>query len=366
LSRRILQLVASLGGGGAETQLGYLCGGLVQRGWQVDVGVLTGGPNLALFEASGAALHWISHSGNYDPSIAWKLFGLARRQQPTIVQTWIPMMDIFGGIAARLAGLPWVMSERSSPTMIPSSPKFRVRARLARGAAAVVSNSGGGDAYWAARLPVRVPRRIIANALPLEAIDAAEPAPQTGFGLEEQRPLVLYVGRVVELKNIMGLVDALARVTREGDAVAALCGTGELLEPARRRVAELGLEGRIALPGFVSEITRSLKRAALFVSLSRYEGMPNSVMEAMAAGCPIVASDIPAHREILDDSMALFVPLDSVDAAADAMLQVLRDPGAAQRRAALARERAARWSIEGVCDAYEQLYAELGARPGAP
>lgn len=365
MRRSILELIPSLGGAGAETQLGYLCGELVRRGWQVDVGVLADGSNRELFEASGATLHWIPHVGNYDPTLVWKLYRLVRRLGPEIVQTWIPMMDIIGGIAARAAGRPWVMTERSSPKMIPSSPKFRVRAKLATRAAAIVSNSRGGDDYWAERVPGRIPRRVIRNALPLEAIEAARPSPVTGFGLDDQRPLVVYVGRMIELKNIGNLVEALTRLVQETGAVAVLCGTGPLQSTARRRISELGLAGRIAVAGFVENVVPLLKRAALFVSLSRYEGMPNAVMEAMAVGCPVVASDIPAHREILDEATGLLVPTESAAAAAEAMIRVLRDPVAAGLRAAAARERADAWSIASFCDAYEKLYAEIASSPGS-
>ncbi len=72
-TRRVLQLVPSFGGGGAETQLAYLCAGLVQRDWHVDVLHLTGGPKLEHFRSSGAAIHTVPVRGNYDPSILWRL-----------------------------------------------------------------------------------------------------------------------------------------------------------------------------------------------------------------------------------------------------------------------------------------------------
>jgi glycosyltransferase involved in cell wall biosynthesis len=358
-AHKILQLVPSFGGGGAETQLAYLSAGLVRRGWHVDVLNMTAGPNLERFRSSGAVIHTISTHGNYDPMIPWKLRQAMRRLAPDLVQTWIPMMDVLGGFSARLCGIPWVISERSSPLMFPSSFKLQIRAHLARCAAAVISNSTGGDAYWATVLPDRILRAVVGNGLPLEEIDAVKPASAIGFGLDDSRPLILHLGRINAGKNVIPLVDALARVVAETDAVALLCGIGTELEGVRQRIARLGIADRIVAPGYTTQSIALMKRASLFVSLSRYEGMPNAVMEAAAAGCPQVLSDIPAHREILDDSTAVFVDVNSPSAAADAMIGVLRNPELAARRAADARARSRAWSIAQLALEYEKIYEQI-------
>ena len=365
-TRRVLQLVPSFGGGGAETQLAYLCAGLVQRDWHVDVLHLTGGPQLEHFRLSGAAIHTLPVRGHYDPSILWRLWRAIRDLEPDLVQTWIPMMDTLGGSCARMRGVPWVLSERSSPLMFPRTLKLKIRERIACGASAVVSNSAGGEAYWASVLPDRVLRAVIANALPLDAIDAARPATEIGFGLDDWRPLVLYIGRFNADKNIASLVDALARVVAETDAVALLCGVGPELEPIRKRISDAGIAARVVAPGFVPQPISLLKRASIAISLSRYEGMPNSVMEAAAAGCPQLLSDIPAHRAILDDSTAAFVEMNSVASISAAMMGILRNPEAAARRAAAAKERSRAWSIENLVSGYERVYREVVERSGGP
>ena len=102
-----------------------------------------------------------------------------------------------------------------------------------------------------------------------------------------------------------------------------------------------------------------MKKASVFVSLSSYEGCPNSVMEAMVCGCPLVVSDIPAHREILDESCALFVDISNIKQTADTIIQVLRDADASKERALMAKQKTQEWSIHNMARNYERIYKEL-------
>ena len=101
-----------------------------------------------------------------------------------------------------------------------------------------------------------------------------------------------------------------------------------------------------------------MKAADAFVSVSYLEGQPNAVMEAMACGCPLVVSDIPMHREFLDEETALLVDPDDADAIARAIEAVLSDPEAARRRSEKARELAAQWSISEMAQQYDRVYSE--------
>jgi glycosyltransferase involved in cell wall biosynthesis len=102
-----------------------------------------------------------------------------------------------------------------------------------------------------------------------------------------------------------------------------------------------------------------MKRVDALVSLSKFEGCPNVVLEAMACGCPLVVSNIPAHREILDEQSALFANPHSPIEAAAALKATLSFREAAQSRALAARERAAGRPIEATVRLYEQLYLNL-------
>jgi glycosyltransferase involved in cell wall biosynthesis len=367
---RVLQLIPTLGFAGAERQLAYLGRGLQRLGFEVHVGTLAeehdpflGLHRKLLVDAGARAWHVPSRSP-YDPRLLPRILGLMRKVEPALVQTWIPMMDVLGGAAAALTGTPWILSERNTPDFFPPELKNRVREALARRfAAAVVSNSASGDAYWARRAPT-VPRHVVRNALLLEEIDAAPAVPVPIAGVPAEGPLVLAAGRFKPQKNVWNLLDALGRVAGASGAAVLVCGEGYDHAEAVRRIEERGLSGRIRAPGFVGDVWSWMKRAQVFVSVSYFEGMPNSVMEAMACGCPLVVSDIPMHREIVGDDGALFVDPDDPEAIAARVLEVLADPARAKSRADRARALARSWSVGAAAERYAEIYEGVvrGAR----
>jgi len=102
-----------------------------------------------------------------------------------------------------------------------------------------------------------------------------------------------------------------------------------------------------------------MKRADAFVYLSLYDGFPNVVLEAMACGCPLVVSDIPAHRDFLDEQCALFVSPRRPADVAEAIRRTLFAPVEAQARAKIAKEKVTRWSVAWVARQYDEVYREV-------
>jgi glycosyltransferase involved in cell wall biosynthesis len=359
VSMRVLHCIPSMGGGGAERQLGYLGGALTTIGWEVHVALLSGGPNLERLQMGGAVVHQVGARGNHDPAILAQLLGLMRRLQPDVVETWLPQMDILGGIAARLTRRPWILQERSGEPAYPPTLKHRARVAVAAGSSAVISNSGEGDRYWQRRLRGRVRRYIIRNAVPLKEMESASPATGDEIGIEPEERLVLYVGRLAPEKNLAVLVSALRVVLADPRNVAALCGEGPLRSSVAGWLAEAGVADRVRLPGYVSNVWSWLKRADVFVSPSMFEGHPNAVVEAMACGCPLVVSDIPAHREFLDEESAVLVRPDQPAQLAEAIAHVLTSGEVARSRAAKARATTATWSIGAISRRHAEAYYEV-------
>jgi glycosyltransferase involved in cell wall biosynthesis len=355
----VLHCIPGMGGGGAERQLSYLAGGMTAIGWDVAVALVTGGPNLDRLRANGAVVHQLEARHNHDPRILWALLRAIDRSKPDIVHVALLQMEILGGLAAELKGIPWVFSEHSSERAYPQTVKNRLRVWIADHADAVISNSHAGDAYWATRLDARVPRFVVPNVVPIEEIDRVEAATPERTGLDPAEKLVLFVGRFSAEKNLEVLVGALRRVTAEQNVVAVLAGTGPEETAIKRLVGDLGLRDRVRTPGYLDGIWAWIKRADVLASISLFEGRPNAVLEAMASGCPLVVSNVSAHREMLDDESARFVDPDDAEAVADALLDVLRDPVAAHARALCARRRAETWSVMNVVREYDRVYRRI-------
>jgi len=358
---KVLHCIPGMGGGGAERQLAYLAAPLTACGWSVDVALGTGGPNLARLTAGGAAVHRLRAAGNHDPRLAWQLVRLIRRVRPDVVQVWFVQMDVLGGIAAEVAGTPWVMSERSSEQAYPASLKNRARVFLARRADAIVSNSSAGEAYWRTRAP-RVPRFVIPNALPLDEIDATSASVPADVPVSSDDSVVLFAGRFGPEKNVGTLVTALREVVKRPRTVAVLCGDGPLRYRLRAEIAAAHLADRILTPGYIADLWPLMKRADVIVSIGLFEGHPNTVLEGMASARPLVVSDIPAHRAVLDDRSAFWVDHRDAAGVARTLICALDHPDEAAARAAAARSRIATSSIDHAAAQYDRVYRGVLAK----
>ena len=359
---RIVHMIPNTFSGGAQQQLSYLAREQRRNGHDVGIVFLGDGPKRARMEASGAWLHQIAGLGNHDPRIALRLHALLRNRRPDVVQTWLLQMDVMGGLAARWADRAWILSERASGPAYPSGLKVALRARVARHADAIVSNSDAGDRYWASAVGPRVLRKVVRNGIPEDDIAAAPRVAETVVGLPPGHKMVLHAGRFDPQKNLETLVPALAALAERIPATSFLCGDGVTEAETRRQIAERGLDRVVRAVGYVDEVWGWMKRADAFVSVSHFEGHPNAVLEAAACGCPLVLSDIPEHREILNESQAVFVSKDSPAAVTDAIENVLRHPEGARTRAEAARAQVASLSCGTMARRYDEIYREVIAR----
>jgi glycosyltransferase involved in cell wall biosynthesis len=354
---RILHLINSLSSGGAERQLSYLAPELVRRGHDIHVAYSNEGPDKP--ELPGVVLHWLKSLSNHNPYLLWQLIRLIRHIKPDIIQTWVPQMDILGGMAAKLCRTPLIFREPSSGLVHTQMWKNYLRVRIGSGASAIVSNSRGGDEYWETILPDNR-RYVVSNALPVDEIDgtmAALPQEMT----TPEAPIVLYVGRMEgKQKRPKLFLEALACVRQKKNVFGVLCGEGPRRFELEMLKHELGLDADIHFTGFLpaTSVWAMMKKASVFVSLSHSEGCPNAPMEAMACGCPLVISDIPAHREILDESCALFVDPSNVQQTASAIIQIIDNAEVSKKRALLAKRKTLVWSIAEMARNYERVYKE--------
>jgi glycosyltransferase involved in cell wall biosynthesis len=361
---RILHLLPNLSGGGAERQFSYLAPMLSSMGHEVHVAYLYDGPQRP--DLRNVFLNQLKSKGNHDPYLLWQLIRLIRRIKPDIVQTWITQMDILGGIAARITGVPWILREPSTAMAYPPTWKNRLRILIGSSANSIVSNSLCGKNYWENQRP-HCKSQIIQNGVPLYEIDQ-EVANLPSRVPEQDCQIVLCAGRLESgisgRKNMANLLEALVYIKQRLNILGVICGEGSKQNELKKLAHKLGVVGSLLFTGHLSakSLWALMKKAAVFVSLSAYEGCPNTVLEAMASGCPIVVSDIPAHRGILDESSALFVDPWDTPQAANAILYALLNKEESKGRALAARNRVKKYTVKKMATEYEKVYKSILAQ----
>jgi glycosyltransferase involved in cell wall biosynthesis len=357
---RILHLIWAMGGGGAERQLAGIAPELARRGHDVHVAMLRGGVHAQRLADGRCVLHRVPASFKYDPLLVLRVARLVRRIRPDVIHTWLTQMDIVGGAVARMLRVPWVLSERSAASSYPPVLLNRLRVAAGRRADIVAANSPGGAEYWQAHGFPAARIEIVPNFVPTSELDAAPPLDDARVAADDE--LLVHVGRLSPEKNLSTLIAAMEIVCRERPrARLALCGEGPLRDTLAAQVRAAGLQERVVFAGFVQNVASWLKRSSATVAVSLCEGHPNAVLEAIAAGVPLVLSDIPAYRAVVDETSASFTPVDDVRAMAAAIVGTLREREAALERALRARTAIASLTLDAAVTRFENVYARAVA-----
>jgi glycosyltransferase involved in cell wall biosynthesis len=178
--------------------------------------------------------------------------------------------------------------------------------------------------------------------------------------------IIGYIGRLTEGKGISVLLKAFARLKLNSTRLA-IVGDGEQLHELEQRVATLGIGDSVCFFGFRNDRFAFLRGFDVFVLPSRSEGTPRCLMEAMAVGVPVVATDIPGCRDLVEDNVTgLLFPVDDDESLADRLSVMLAD---SQLRDSVARGARAliksRYSAEVMASRYAELYAGLVCKPCA-
>lgn len=355
---RLLFLIPSLSGGGAENQLRYLASELALKGHEVHIAYIYDGPSKP--EMSDIHLNRFKTQFNYDPRLLCQLFRFVRIIKPEIILTWNPQMDILGGIVSRIRQIPWIIREPSSALLYSGTWKDRLRVLIGSGASAIVSNSIGGQEYWTSKIP-SIRSLVIRNGLVLNGIDKVEAKLPPGINTVDV-PILLFAGRFERsIKQPDLFLEVIARIKPEIKVLGIMCGEGQEMYELKELRHSLDLDNEIYFTGYLPsvQVWAIMKRASAFVSPSLFEGCPNTVMEAMVCGCPLVVSEIAAHREILDDDSALFFNPNDIQEMADRILKALNDRVSSKIRSINAKHKTLGWTVVEMARKYEQLYKDV-------
>jgi glycosyltransferase involved in cell wall biosynthesis len=374
MTRTVVHLVTSFGLGGTERQLLELLRGLDATRWRSRVICFRrGGPLLAEVIKLGHDPRTLPLGGSLmRPHTAMVVARLARwfREEGAELVHCHDLYSVLIGVpAARLAGVPVIASRRDLGHHVTAVQRpmlrlaLRQATRVLANAATVASQVEREDGVPASRIA------IVPNGLDLPRFDERArrleaPAPLS------PGPTVLTVARMTyPAKGHDDLLAAVPLVRREVNARFVLVGDGPREVELRRLAEETGAAPGVTFLGRRTDVPALLARADLVCHPARMEGLPNAVMEAMAAGRPLVATSVGGTPELVKDGVhGLLVPPEDPPALAAAILELLRDPARARGMAAAARARIeASFTIEALVGRIDRLYGEMiaPARPAA-
>jgi glycosyltransferase involved in cell wall biosynthesis len=187
------------------------------------------------------------------------------------------------------------------------------------------------------------------------------------LGLPPNAALIGSIGRLTEQKGYPILVDAAAQVLQKlPQSYFLIIGDGEMRAELKQRARSLGVEERVNFCGPRSDVEELLGCMDLFASSSLWEGLPTVIMEAMASGVPVVATDIPGTRDLIQDGdNGWLAPTGDPGALADAILTAMGTPELRASMSERGLQVVRAYSIESVAAQYAALYQELG-KPANP
>lgn len=368
-SKSIAVLLSRLTRGGAETQSVHLVRALARKGWRCRIlSLKTPDAFVDEMAEAGIPVVCLNMKGVAGwPAAALRLRRELRRHPSDVLLALTIHANVLAKVVGHGAGVPVVVSSIRSE-QFGGVWGDRIERWTGRGADRTVVNSRHvGEALQRRGVLRAGGWQVIGNAL-------SHPAPDGADGERRVRGRNwLNVGRLVPAKAHTDLLEAFSRVLRKfPDARLTIAGGGALRAEIEQAAGRLELGDSLRLLGERSDIPELLAVADHFVLSSRWEGMPNVVMEAMAAGVPVVTTDVGGVRELTGDgSLARVVPPADPSALAAAMEDAMREDGdALETRVAAARARILEHHDPATVtdrwlELFEQLYASKGGKAGA-
>ncbi len=369
--RQVAVLISNLEGGGAERITVNLL-----KGFSADLFEL----ELILINATGPFLSQIpEHVKLVDlkaSGVTGAILSLARylrQRRPAVLLSHTSHVNVGALVARRLARTQTkvVIVEHNDRSSVPKEAKTRrfvppqrrllpnLMRRLYHRADAVIGVSEGVSSFIKRRfdVPAALVHTIYNPVVDAELLERSKERPNHPWFVEQTTPTLIAVGRLNVQKDFATLLRAFAMVRKHRDIRLVIFGEGPERENLEALARDLGVAQTVSLPGFTHNPYAAMSRASLFVLSSRWEGLPTVLIEAMACGCPVVATDCPSGpSEILEGGRyGPLTEVGNVQGLADTILGALEHPVSEEAL----RNRAADFSYDRSVDTYTALLTAL-------
>jgi glycosyltransferase involved in cell wall biosynthesis len=341
---RLLVVIDEMEVGGSQRQIVHLLLGLDRQRWQPELVYFRNHSFLIeRLEAAGIPTHRLPKRGRFDLQFLRSFSDLLREGDYDLIHAFSVTGELWTVIAKMFAGCraPLIASERNQQVSKPAWYWPLKRFVLSR-SAGVIANSEAGAQTTAKHTRFSqeffdtIPNGV---EIPADIAVTEREAIRAGLGVPGGRLLCLFVGRLVPQKNIDCLIEAMAALAPQQRPWLAIAGDGPLREHARGLVAAAGLDDDVCFLGERSDATRLMQAADFLVLPSHFEGLSNSLLESMAAGCPVVASAVGGTPELIEHGRTgLLFPSNDSQALASRIGEICSDADLRSRLAAQGRE----------------------------
>lgn len=364
---RIILLTSSLDLGGTERVVASLCNEWASRGDEVTL-ILTYSGGAKVFyplseQAELISLAEIVGASNFNMlTYAQRLYALRRliaERSADVIVSFLPNVNVATILSSAFLGIPLIICERSYPLALTRFHVLNVlRKQTYRFADMLTVQTDGIAETFKKNYPGLKAVHTIPNALPADI---------AGYKKRSQgkRKILLSLGRLAPEKQLDSLLDAFERLAPQfPDWDLHMYGGGPLMATLERHIRAAGLQERIFLMGPTSTPWDVMARADAFVMVSRYEGFPNALLEAMGIGLPCVAFDCPTGpSEITRGGKdALLVPLNDYEGLDAALASLMGDEALREELGRKARESVfTRFGHAQVMALWDQLFKQVGA-----
>lgn len=364
---RILHVIHGLPHGGLENGVINLANHLPQPAFEQGICCLDKRGEMADRLPAETPV-WVLDRKRHDIGLWFRLAKLIREWRPDIIhcRNWNSWLDaVMARILARHpCRLVWSFHGFAAHDDFPLRRRIvsRILARLSDRLVAVCQDAARRFSRAAGIASERFEVRY--NGADLARFQPGDKAAlRAELGLPGEARIALTVASLVPIKNHASLLSAISRLTPAvaDSSLFVWLGDGAEREALQRQCRQLGLEQRILMPGKTDRVADYLAAADLFILPSRLEGMSNAIVEAMAAGLPVLAGAVGGNPElVVDEETGLLVdPLDA-DALAGSLSRLLSEPELSKRLGMAARQRAERFfSLPAMMRSYGDLYRGL-------
>jgi len=362
---RILHITHSLNIGGLERVVVDLAKEFSRRGHDVHICCLADKEPLAReAERAGVTVFSLNKAPGIAAGLPFRIAKTVRNQKYDVIHTHNEAGIIYGAFAAIISGMRCIVhTEHGKEPGYLEKNLLRLAERYLFGRAnhiVAVSESLRVNLTRDYGLPCgRV--KVILNGIAAKEFYRPECRKQARkrLGIENGGLLIGHIARLVPLKNQKFLISVFGELKKEyGKLKLVIAGDGPLMSELRSFAADCGLSGDVLLLGERSDIPEILSAFDLFMLPSLTEGISVTLLEAMAAGIPVVASRVGGNSEIVDDNRSGILIASGETEAWVRKLKILIDSAEERMRLAKAAQRAVRgnYSVEIMADRYERLY----------